>query len=251
MSQFYYDIATGRVGATTGRTLNASIFTGVGLTLDPDPSARFLDGPAETIAMYSDDSRDNAAGDGMRRMLIFGLDENFEFQAEYLLPHATDGTIPVHTVKTYKRIAGAVSMQAGLVSNIGTITFEMSGGLWLGAIQPNEGRLYLDTYTIPAGHVASITLVRYHVEKLAGKDGEVSIHGRVRGAEWPNGAWNGTFSGFIDTLTAPHVVQRQPIPYQYNEKTDLLMDFHSTDKDLRVFLDLVVIEELGPWGRSV
>ena len=252
MSQFYYEIATGRIGKTTGRTLNASIITSVGGTsLDVDPGARFLDGPAETIAMYSDDSQDNASGDGMRRMLLFGLDENFEFQAEYLIPHATDGTIPVYTTKTYKRIAGAVSMQAGLVSNIGTITFEMSGGLWLGAIQPQEGRLYLDTYTVPAGHVSSITLVRYNVERLGMKDGSLKIQGRVRGSTWPNAAWNHTFTGWCHTANEPHVSQRQLVPYQYNEKTDLLMDFESSDPNLRCFLDLVVIEENAPWGRSV
>lgn len=251
MSQFFYEIATDRVPATNGRTLNASTFTGTGLTLDPDPGLRFLDGPAETIAMYSDDSRDNAAGDGMRRMLVFGLDENFDFTAEYLIPHATDGTIPVYTTNTYKRIAGAVMMQAGLVSNIGTITFEMSGGLWLGAIQPTEGRLYLDTYTVPNGYLSCMTLIRYHAEKLADKDGIVKVQGRVRGPSWPNAAWNNTFSGYLDTANQPHVSQMQPIPFRYDSKTDLLIDFASSSKDLRVFLDLVVIEEKDEWSLHV
>jgi hypothetical protein len=43
----------------------------------------------------------------------------------------------------------------------------------------------------------------------------------------------------------------QPIPFRYDSKTDLLIDFESTDKDLRVFLDLVVIEEKDDWTLSV
>jgi hypothetical protein len=52
-------------------------------------------------------------------------------------------------------------------------------------------------------------------------------------------------------MNQPHVSQMQPIPFRYNSKTDLLIDFESSSKDLRVFLDLVVIEEKDEWSRHV
>jgi hypothetical protein len=244
-AKFFYEIATGRVADTNGRTLKSSILTADGVTWEPDPGSRFLDGPAETIKIYSDDPEDYATGDGVRLLLVFGLDNDFNFQSEFVATHATDGTIPVFTTLTYKRLAGVVSMQAGLVSNIGLITVEMSGGLWLGEILPEEGRTRLDTYTVPANHTASITLVRYHLEKLAGKDGEVHIQGRIRGGAFPtNAAWNHTFSGFLSTVACPAVSAENPIPFQFSPKTDLLIDYQSTDKDLRIHTDLIVIEEL-------
>lgn len=242
-SKFFYEIATGQVPRTEGRTLKSSIITTAGTTWEPDPGSRFLDGPAEQIRIYSDDPRDSAAGDGVRYLLVFGLDDNYEFQNEFIATDGANGTVPVLTTKFYKRLAGIVSMQAGLVSNIGTITAEMSGGLWLGEILPGEGRTRLDTYTVPANNVASISLIRYHIEKLAGKDGEVQLQGRIRGGAFPQAAWNHTFNGFLSSVVCPHVQSDNPIPFQFSPKTDLLIDYLSTDKDLRVYVDLAVVEE--------
>lgn len=248
--QFYYEIATGRVPKTTGRTLKTSIITSIGgLDLHPDPGSRFLDGPAERIAITSSDSRDNAAGDGLRLLLLYGLDNDLKWQVEFVPTHPTNGTLPSYTTQTFKRLSGAVSMQAGLVSNIGTITLAMEGGLWLGQILPIEGRTRLDTYTVPYGYMSSITLVRYHVEKLGLKDGSVRIQGRVRGRSFqPYDAWNHTFSGWCDSSAQPHVTAVQPIPFQFESGTDLLLDFETNDANLRVHLDLVVVEEKDEWN---
>ena len=245
-SKFFYEIATGRVNKTDGNTHSSSIYTTTGTTWEPNPASRFLDGPAEQIRIISDDSRDNVTGDGVRQLLIFGLDENFEFQNEFIWTHATDGTIGVLSTKYYKRMSGCISMQAGLVSNIGELTLEMSGGLWLGRVEPGEGRARFDTYTVPANNVASISLIRYHVEQLGVRGGHVRLQGRIRGGLFAAGAWNTTFTGFLDTDVCPHVQSDNPIPFQFSSKTDLLIDYSSSDKDLLVFVDLAIIEEYIP-----
>jgi len=247
MSEFYYQIASKRYPDLNGRTLNCTVNTNSGgLILDPNPALRFPT-TAAPIRFRSDDASDNLGGAGLRRLLLFGLDENLVFQSEFILSHPTDGTNWSTSTLSYLRFGGAIVMEAGLVSNIGTIEIEQVGGPWMADIPPTEGRARPDTYTVPAGHMASISLVRYHIEKLDKADGSVHLQGRIRGVSWPDQAWNHTFTGWVDSERVPHVIAPQPVPYRYSAGTDLLMDFESTAKDLRVHLDLVVIEERDRW----
>ena len=113
------------------------------------PSARLLE-------VVSSSASDTLAGVGVQKILISGLDANYNQISETV---SMNGTTPVTTVNQYFRINRAISTQAGSTQvNVGSISIRDTGGGTLRATIPivlagtGIGITSQSAYTVPAGY---------------------------------------------------------------------------------------------------
>lgn len=110
----------------------------------------------ETVSIVSSSANDTSNGTGARTILISGLDGNYEFQSETI---TLNGTTPVTSVNTYRRLNVAQTQTAGSGGvNAGTITINHSTTtsnvfliMQIGTNQTNDS-----AYTVPAGKTGYI-----------------------------------------------------------------------------------------------
>lgn len=118
---------------------------------------------ATTLEVLSDDVADDAAGNGLRKITVQGLDTNYdltEFDVEM------DGTTPVAFSKDLKRLFRIKAKESGTYasqtafSQAGTLTIRESGGgnTWavIGEDSANKGlgQSQIGCYTVPRGRTA-------------------------------------------------------------------------------------------------
>lgn len=142
----------------------------------------FPDSTLELVEVVSSDANDAAAGTGARTIRITGLDANYDVQSETI---TLNGTTPVDSVNTYRRVHTASIQSAGSGGvNAGTITFRHTtttanvfGSIVVGRNQTNIG-----AYTIPAGYTGYMR----------------HLHGAIRGgtnATIDGAIWTRSFGG--------------------------------------------------------
>lgn len=111
----------------------------------------FPDG-AETVQIFSDSANDTVAGTGARSVRVIGLDEGWNMIAEEV---NLNGTTPVLTANTYRRIhsarvtsAGSSGVNAGqITARQSTTTSAVFFNMIAGLNQTNEM-----VFTIPSGY---------------------------------------------------------------------------------------------------
>lgn len=108
---------------------------------------------AGTVVLTSTSTEDDedkgggVEGTGAHRVLIIGLDEDYNQIEEELI---TNGTSTRTSTKTFKRIFRAY-VSAGN-SNIGTISISR-GGTDVAVIRATSGQTLMSVYTVPAGYI--------------------------------------------------------------------------------------------------
>lgn len=109
---------------------------------------------AQTLAITSDSENDNAAGTGVRSVVIIGLDANWNSITEVV---PTAGSTPVVTSNSFLRVNAFRSVTCGSAgTNVGTISLNVSGGggAMQGQINPGEGQSMRALFSVPAGFTA-------------------------------------------------------------------------------------------------
>ena len=129
------------------------------------PSARLLE-------VVSSSASDTLAGVGVQKILISGLDANYNQISETV---SMNGTTPVTTVNQYLRINRAISTQAGSTQvNVGNISIRDTGGGTLRAIIPvvlagtGIGITSQSAYTVPAGFTLIIDSIILSINRNVG-----------------------------------------------------------------------------------
>lgn len=135
---------------------------------------------AETVEVFSSNVNDTSAGTGARTVEFFGLDENFEEQNETI---TLNGTTPVTSVNTYKRVFTAKVLTGGSGGgNIGTITIRhtsTTANVFV-VIPVNLNRSTIAAFTVPAGKTCYIVRLKNQIGRNNGSAGSVTYTLRAR-----------------------------------------------------------------------
>lgn len=123
---------------------------------------------AYDILVVSDDANDTAAGTGARKVLIKGLDSNWEPYEEEI---TMDGLTPVTVAAgTFKRINSMEVTDAGVYmdttltgANIGKITATINS-VTCSQIEVEDGSTLQSNYTVAAGHTLFISTIGIHIK---------------------------------------------------------------------------------------
>ena len=142
----------------------------------------FPDSDLELVEVVSSDANDAAAGTGARTIRISGLDANYDVQSETI---TLNGTTPVDSVNTYRRVNTATIQSAGSGRvNAGTITIRhtTTTANVFGSIVAGRNQTNIGAYTIPAGYTGYMR----------------HLHGSIRGgtnATIDGNIWTRAFGG--------------------------------------------------------
>lgn len=134
---------------------------------------------AGTVVLTSTSTEDDedkgggVAGTGAHRVLIIGLDEDYNQIEEELI---TNGTSTRTSTKTFKRIFRAY-VSAG-ATNIGTISISR-GGTDVAVIRATNGQTLMSVYTVPAGYIGYLYKGTSSIEKSG--DATACMHIRKEG----------------------------------------------------------------------
>ena len=124
---------------------------------------------ARTLEIVSSSANDSAAGTGARKVLVSGLDANFNPISETV---TMNGTTAVPLVNTYLRVQQGISISAGSSQiNLGTITIRDSGAGATRAVMPialdgfGIGITSQTAYTVPAGFTLEIQSILLSINR--------------------------------------------------------------------------------------
>lgn len=129
----------------------------------------------ETWEVVSDDANDMLLGTGARKVVISGLDDNYDEQTEIV---EMSGTTPKVTVRTdWFRITNVVVIDSGSSQeNEGEITIRVSsGGATRSLIRTGLCQTFNGFYTVPAGK----TLIVQLSQAVIPKNEDVTLQSRV------------------------------------------------------------------------
>ena len=139
---------------------------------------------ARTLELVSSSANDAVAGTGAQKILVQGLDLNYNAQQEFVTPN---GTTAVALSLTYLRINGAIVTQAGsLQTNAGSINIRDTGAGTVRATMPVDadgmgtGFLSQTAYTVPAGNTLLVQSVLLGINRSgAGSNNNVTARNWV------------------------------------------------------------------------
>jgi len=188
----------------------------------------------ESWELLSDDTNDTLSGTGAQKVIVAGLDSNFDRQTEIV---NMDGTTPVVLARTdwNRSINTAVFSKADNInrSNIGTITLRVSGGDTRATILPGKGRSFNGFYTVPKDKTSFLMSIISFTPK--GEDIILDPLARVFGSN----AW---ISGGITPLYQKDVI----VPFntfpRFETKTDLEPRVESTNTNIKGSVGLEILE---------
>ena len=212
---WYLQVARGKVeGVTDVRIFGYQ--EDVSTTIIPiweNPTAYVYPAVAETMTLYSSNASDTNV-----RVLIQGLDTNFEVVSEALV--LTNGTTGVTTANQYLRINNIINIQGptyafplGILylSNAAKTTTYAQVNLLDGV---SIGKTQASIYTVPAGFTFYLTRVNAYSSENGGVAYSIySVYSK-----------NNTSGAEFNVLTSPFVAQYDAYlvtPFPYTEKTDI------------------------------
>ena len=134
---------------------------------------------AETLNVSSSNSNDtNSSGTGARKLLINGLDNDYNLQQEVV---NLNGTTDLETTLAYLRVFRARVIDNGESGpNQGNITLTSSSSSTIqGYIESDVGSTQMSHFTIPNGYTAISTGITFSIYRSSGgsgtKSGEIAI----------------------------------------------------------------------------
>jgi len=107
---------------------------------------------------------DTSDGNGARKVVIQGLDENWADASEEVT--TAGGSASSATTTTFIRVFRAYVSDVGTYTgaNTGAVTIETTGGVVLASIEAGLGQTQMSMYTIPAGYNAYLRNCRAQVD---------------------------------------------------------------------------------------
>ena len=165
---------------------------------------------ASTLSLVSTSASDDTSA----KILISGLDSNFNSISETL---AMNGTGAVTTVNSYFRINSLVMVSPGTSqnTNIGTITLKQSSNV-IAQINAGVGKSQSTIYTVPAGYSFYLDLAEVNTSNSY--TGSTIITYKVQAINNLTGVkLNVLQQPFVSIYTA----SRSSDPFIYTEKTDI------------------------------
>lgn len=181
----------------------------------------------------------SAAGDSSKRVLIQGVNAEFEAVSQVVTLDATDATTPVSSTVEFMRVNQVILLDG---ENAGNITVS-KGGATLGYIAIGEGISQACQYTVPYGY--SLYIFRINVNSATAnpnkfirfrnvtqnKDGRVIRIARA-------------------TSATSEVTYDRQIPFRIDECTYFEFEAQSSsgENEVAVFVECVLLK--NPWGRD-
>jgi len=165
---------------------------------------------ASTLSLVSTSASDDTSA----KILISGLDSNFNSISETL---AMNGTGAVTTVNSYFRVNNLVMVSPGTSqnTNVGTITLKQSSNV-IAQINAGVGKSQSTIYTVPAGYSFYLDLAEVNTSNSY--TGSTIITYKVQAINNVTGVkLNVLQQPFVSIYTA----SRSSDPFIYTEKTDI------------------------------
>ena len=181
----------------------------------------------------------SASGDSSKRVLIQGVDGEFEAVSQVVTLDATNATTPVVTTQQFMRVNQVIMLDGENAGNI-TIT---RGASTLGYIAIGEGISQACQYTVPKGY--SLYLFRITLNS-ATANGNKYI--RFRNVTQDK---NGRVLRVARATSATSQVQYdRQIPFRINECTyfEFEAQSSSSENEVAIFIECVLLK--NPWGRD-
>lgn len=156
----------------------------------------------------------NSASDVNCRIVIVGLDANWNVQTEAVI--LTNGTTGVLTTKQFLRVNSVIATDAVYANPVGTIIVGNAAKTAIyGQINAGIGKSQMSVYSVPANH----TFYLYRVDVYISEAGGGQSYGTYRVSAADN--VNGTTYIVLQSPFGLNYNARRCIPFPYTEKTDL------------------------------
>lgn len=156
----------------------------------------------------------NSASDVNCRIVIVGLDANWNVQTEAVI--LTNGTTGVLTTKQFLRVNTVIATDAVYANPVGTIIVGNAAKTAIyGQINAGIGKSQMSVYSVPANH----TFYLYRVDVYISEAGGGNSYGTYRVSAADN--INGTTYIVLQSPFGLNYNARRCIPFPYTEKTDL------------------------------
>jgi hypothetical protein len=165
---------------------------------------------ASTLTLVST----SASDDTLAKVLINGLDSNFNPISETL---ALNGLTGVTTVNSYYRINSMILVSAGTsqTSNVGTITLKQSSNI-VAQINATIGKTQMVIYTVPAGYSFYLDFAEVNTSNSYTSSNIVTYSVQAK-----NNANGVTLNVLQQPFVSIYVANRSSTPFLYPEKTDI------------------------------
>jgi hypothetical protein len=187
----------------------AAVPTGTPIAVWENASAYVFPTVAQQMLVYS-----SSASDTNCRILISGLDENFNQISEAVI--LTNGTTGVSTTKSFYRINSVFATDAVYSLPVGTIKVAKSDkSVTYGQVNIGIGKSQASVYTVPAGYTFYLNRVDVYISEAGGGNNYGSYRVSVKD--------NVTGNVFL-LLQSPFGLNynaRRVVPFPYTEKMDL------------------------------
>lgn len=124
---------------------------------------------AENYTIVSDNANDTLAGTGARKLLIEGLDQNFNEISEII---NLSGLTPVNTINQFLRMNKCNVIEVGTYGgfNIGTITISSAIAGIRGKIVNPDSQVHNSQYTVPVGYTAYAKDIHISLNQISGSE---------------------------------------------------------------------------------
>lgn len=190
----------------------------------------FPDSTLEAVEVVSSSVNDASAGTGARTIRITGLDANYAVQSEVI---TLNGTTPVDSVNTYRRVHTATVLTAGSGGvNAGVITVRhttTTANTFLSMVA-GRNQTNCSGYTVPAGHTGYMRHLTCAIRGVSGTPltDTVAVEGQI---------WTRTFGGvfrsrrpFVSTTNFP-LADEIYGGLVFTEKSDIILRISATSAD--------------------
>jgi len=188
---------------------------------------------AQTLELLSSDANDTAAGTGAQKVIVYGLDGDWNLVQEEV---TLNGVSAVATTNTFLRVYRLKVTDVGSGNiNAGDITCQVSpGGAILATCPAGEGSSFLSLFTIPAGYEGY--LYEYDVTTDAALNSEATV--RVRTREL--GKAFRTSAQFLVSKEAPGR-NTYRLPVRLAAKTDLALTAEASALNSKIFAQFTLL----------
>jgi len=174
----------------------------------------------ETIDIVSSSTNDDLIGTGVQRIIIWGVDENWEEQTEIV---EMDGTTTVTTSSQWIGINRVSIYKAGTgLKNDGTLTITATtSGYNMASMPTGQGTTQQMIFYVPASHQFLAEWLYFNALKVSGGGGnpEVTLKGWVYSAVAT--AEFEIYRDGIDVQDSQHLNISPPVPFVVGEKSIL------------------------------
>jgi len=205
---------------------------------------------ADRMDVYSSSADDNPSAAGAHRIMVEGLDANFDVLTEEIALNTGDGTIAVTTTGSFIRIHRAYVSQSGTYggtatpSHLGNITIETNGTnvaqVQIDTTNIAVGQTQVARYTIPNGFTG--ILIGYHVSVDSSKSVDAYLFQRPNADSVASSFTGAMRLVFVDdavtgTLSRPRHLLGQNFP----EKTDIWAAAQAASNNSKLSVDFTIL----------